>query len=147
MDRKMYCKNCGEQYESEETVICTKCLTAKGQGTNYCPHCGKPVKAEELACTNCGALQNEMYGYQGKSKMIAGVLGIFFGCFGIHNFYLGYTKKAVLQLVISIIGLILSCNGIGIFIFFGAELWGLVEGVLILIGKISKDAKGKNLIS
>ncbi len=28
-------------------------------------------------------------GYQQKSKIIAGILGIFLGGFGIHNFYLG----------------------------------------------------------
>ena len=34
-----------------------------------------------------------------KSKMVAGLLGIFFGSFGVHNFYLGYNTKAVLQSV------------------------------------------------
>ena len=29
-----------------------------------------------------------------KSKMAAGLLGIFLGAFGVHNFYLGYTTKA-----------------------------------------------------
>lgn len=146
MDSNMFCRNCGEQYETEEAVICVKCWTAKGQGTNYCPHCGKPVKPETMVCANCGAALNPMSAHQGKSKLIAGILGIFFGYFGIHNFYLGYTKKAILQLIISIIGLILSCKGIGVFLFFGVEIWGLVEGVLILTGKIKKDAKGNNLI-
>jgi TM2 domain-containing membrane protein YozV len=31
------------------------------------------------------------------------LLGIFLGSFGVHNFYLGYIKKAVIQLVISLI--------------------------------------------
>lgn len=34
-----------------------------------------------------------------KSKMAAGLLGIFLGSFGVHNFYLGYTGKAVAQLL------------------------------------------------
>ena len=38
-------------------------------------------------------------GYQQKSKIIAGILGIFLGGFGIHNFYLGRTTRAVIQLV------------------------------------------------
>ena len=38
-----------------------------------------------------------------KSKMAAGLLGIFLGSLGIHNFYLGYTGKAVAQLLITIL--------------------------------------------
>ena len=32
-----------------------------------------------------------------KQKLVAGLLAIFLGCYGVHNFYLGYTKKAVMQ--------------------------------------------------
>ena len=69
-----------------------------------------------------------------KSKLAAGLLGIFLGSLGVHNFYLGYTGKAIAQLLISL----LTCG-------FGAVasgVWGLVEGILILTGSISKDAKG-----
>ncbi len=69
-----------------------------------------------------------------KSKLAAGLLGIFLGSLGVHNFYLGYTGKAIAQLLISL----LTCG-------FGAVasgIWGLVEGILILTGSISKDAKG-----
>lgn len=41
-----------------------------------------------------------------KSKMAAGLLGIFLGAFGVHNFYLGYTTKAVIQLCLTL----LSCG-------------------------------------
>lgn len=41
-----------------------------------------------------------------KSKMAAGLLGIFLGSFGVHNFYLGYTTKAVIQLVCTIVGIL-----------------------------------------
>ncbi len=60
-------------------------------------------------------------GYQQKSKIIAGILGIFLGGFGIHNFYLGRTTRAVIQLVLTI------------FTFGVASLWGFIEGILILV--------------
>lgn len=60
-------------------------------------------------------------GYQQKSKIIAGILGIFFGGLGIHNFYLGRTTRAVIQLVLTI------------FTFGFAALWGFIEGILILV--------------
>ncbi len=55
-----------------------------------------------------------------KSKVAAGVLGILLGGWGIHKFYLGYTKEGVLQIVITIV----TC-GIG-------GLMGLIEGIIYL---------------
>lgn len=144
----MFCKNCGEQYPTDQAVICVKCGTPKGQGTNFCPNCGKPVNPTSVVCMNCGvALQNasSVAGGQAKSKMAAGLLGIFLGGFGVHNFYLGYTTKAVIQLVGTILGILLSCLFVGIFVVMGMSIWGLVEGIMILVGKIDKDGKGMPL--
>lgn len=143
----MFCKNCGEQYQTDEAVICVKCGTAKGQGSNYCHHCGKPVNPASDVCMSCGVALRNASAYQAKSKVVAGLLGIFLGSFGAHNFYLGYTNKAVLQLVLTIVGMLLSCIGIGVFLVAGIEIWGLVEGIMILVGKIEKDGKGNYLAS
>ena len=70
--------------------------------------------------------------------MAAGLFGIFLGAFGVHNFYLGYTGKAVAQLLISV----LSC---GILSPISA-IWGLIEGIMILAGNISKDANDNDLV-
>jgi len=69
-------------------------------------------------------------GYEQKSKMIAGLLGIFLGVFGAGRFYLGYTKTGVTQLVVSLV----TC-GIG-------SLWGLIDGVMILTGSVKVDGQG-----
>jgi TM2 domain len=78
-------------------------------------------------------MPNQAYGYaEPKSKIAAGLLGIFLGGLGIHRFYLGYTTIGVIQLVLSIVT-------------FGiASLWGFVEGILILVGTESfrRDARG-----
>lgn len=141
----MFCRNCGEQYPTDQAVICVKCGTPKGQGTNFCANCGKPVNPMSVVCMNCGVALQNVSQYQAKSKMAAGLLGIFLGGFGVHNFYLGYTTKAVIQLVGSILGIILSCIFIGIFVVMGMSIWGLIEGIMILCGKIDKDAKGTPL--
>lgn len=73
-------------------------------------------------------------GRHAKSKIAAGILGILLGGLGIHNFYLGYTGKAVAQLLISILS-------IG-FLSFVSAIWGLVEGIMILTGSIAVDGKG-----
>lgn len=57
---------------------------------------------------------------QKDKKLVAGLLGIFLGGFGVHKFYLGYTKEGVIQLVVTFV----TC-GIG-------SLVGLIEGILYL---------------
>ena len=69
--------------------------------------------------------------------MTAGLLGIFLGAFGVHNFYLGYKGKAIAQLLITL----LSC-------FMLSEvsaIWGLIEGIMLLSGSINTDADGNPL--
>jgi len=62
-----------------------------------------------------------------KNKLVAGLLGIFFGGFGVHKFYLGYTREAVIMLVIWLVGLILV--GIPSLVI---GVIGFVEGIIYL---------------
>ena len=73
--------------------------------------------------------------------MVAGLLGIFLGSFGAHNFYLGNTSKAIAQLAICLAGSVVC--GLGPVI---AGVWGLVEGIMILTGSIDTDANGNKLV-
>lgn len=153
----MFCKNCGEQM-NDNAQFCIKCGVAKGVGNQYCANCGKPVNPNQAVCLNCGCQLNGPVkakggnaangGTDGKSKVTAGLLGIFLGCFGVHNFYLGYTKKAVIQVCVSGIAILLSCCTFGITLIatLGISIWGLVEGILILTGKIDTDGKGNPLV-
>jgi TM2 domain-containing membrane protein YozV len=80
-----------------------------------------------------------------KSKVAAGLLGIFLGSFGVHNFYLGYTAKAVTQLALTVLGIFpgLFLCGVGMLTVLGVRIWSLVEGILILSGSIiTTDADG-----
>lgn len=60
-----------------------------------------------------------------RSKIAAGLLGIFLGGWGIHNFYLGKTSMGVIQIVVTLV----TC-GIG-------SLWGFVEGIMCLCGQVT----------
>ncbi|MEN6602645.1 MAG: TM2 domain-containing protein [Bryobacteraceae bacterium] len=72
--------------------------------------------------------------------MVAALLGIFVGAFGVHRFYLGYNPIGIAQLVLGVLGIV-TC---GITTLVSA-IWGLVEGIMILTGKINKDAAGRPL--
>ncbi len=60
-------------------------------------------------------------------KLIAGILGIVLGAFGVHKFYLGYQKEGIIMLVVGLIGLLLC--GIPT---SAVAIVGIVEGVLYL---------------
>lgn len=85
-----------------------------------------------------------------KSKMAAGLLGIFLGAYGAHNFYLGNKERAIVQLALTIVGIILMFFVIGFFIIAGIQIWGFVEGILILVShrgsKWHLDSVGNELI-
>ncbi len=67
-----------------------------------------------------------------NKKILAGILGIILGAFGIHKFILGYTKEGGILLGITVIGFVLSCIGIGIFMVWITSIIGLIEGIIYL---------------
>ncbi|MEU3117317.1 TM2 domain-containing protein [Micromonospora chalcea] len=71
-------------------------------------------------------------GVSDKSKVVAGVLQILLGGFGIGRFYMGDTKTGVIQLIVTLV----TC-GIG-------AIWGLVDGILILVNG-GVDGQGRPL--
>lgn len=106
----------------------------------YCANCGKELTDEQDICLNCGVRVKKSTASSdpnAKSKLAAGLFGIFLGVFGVHNFYLGFTGKAVAQLLITV----LSC---GILSPVSA-IWGLIEGITILTSEDYKDADGNSL--
>ncbi len=136
----MYCRNCGNEMNNE-AVVCVGCGVPVGKGNHFCPNCGEETNPEAVVCVKCGVpLSAPVEETSEKSKIVAGLLGIFLGCWGVHNFYLGYKTKAIIQLLLGTIG-ILPC-GLGI---VASSIWGLVEGIMVLCGNIAVDGKGKKL--
>ena len=72
-----------------------------------------------------------------KQWLVALILGFFFGGFGVHNFYLGYTNRAIIQLFLTITVIGAPISGV----------WVLVELILILMrsGSYGYDAHGQPL--
>ncbi len=119
-----FCTNCGQELESD---------------ASFCFNCGKEINSDSNDAKNEETKTNTQNTYNSgnKSKIAAGLLGIFLGSFGVHNFYLGYTGKAVAQLLITV----LTCG----ILSFVSGIWGLIEGILILTGSINVDAEGNSL--
>ena len=173
----MFCRNCGNPMNDNERV-CSRCgaLRSDVQGApRTCRVCGNPIQDGAALCSRCGSGAGAPAGYGaqnvpatgGKSKIVAGLLGILLGTFGVHNFYLGYTKKAVLQvalcwggwigaIIFYILGTVLSFTVVALLLYIPAlllmfapvaiSIWTLIEGIMILCGKINVDGKGNPLV-
>lgn len=99
----------------------------------FCPNCGAEINDNADVCLSCGKSVKKETGEE-KSKVVAGLIGLFFGTLGIHNFYLGFTGKGVVQLCLTL----LTC-GIGALI---TAPWSLIESIMLFCGSIKVDAKG-----
>ncbi len=67
-----------------------------------------------------------------KTKLVAGLLGIFLGGFGVGRFYTGHTGLGVAQLLVSVF----TCGA--------GALWGFIDGIMILVNG-GTDAQGRML--
>lgn len=129
-----FCTNCGAKLEEnqEKCASCGKVLKIKSENTTNTNNVANNGNSEQTHTTYTNSVQ--------KSKVCAGLLGIFLGCFGVHNFYLGFTGKGVAQLLLTLLGWVLC--GLGP---IAAGIWGLIEGIMLLTGSIDKDASGNPL--
>lgn len=105
----MFCKFCG--YEIDDDCV-------------VCPHCGKqvaPLKTESSG--------NSLFGenVNGKNKLIAALLALFLGDFGIHHFYLENNRAGILSVIF----------------FWTGIPWiiGIVQGIMMLLESDEEFAK------
>lgn len=104
----------------------------------FCRNCGHEINEGAVVCLNCGHSVQGNNGtdynnpdYKYKSKMLAGLLGLFLGGFGVHNFYIGKPGKAVAQILTSFVGI--------------GFIWGLIDGIMILAKDEYMDGHGMPL--
>jgi len=145
----IFCNSCGAE-NAEEAVECETCGEALKKpsaptsvGDQKVPMQGAPSYQAPLSYNQQVQTRKEEEvmqkneipaGYVQKSKLVAAVLSVLFGMIGLGRFYLGYTKIGILQIIAS------ACTG-GV----GGSLWGILDAILIFVGKISVDGKGKSL--
>lgn len=137
----MYCKNCGKEVEDGQE-LCVNCKPAEVVVEEVVEQKQETTQGpvQETVQSNFdkgNVVQDSSSNVGEKSRMAAGLLGIFLGSIGVHNFYLGYTGKAIAQVLISV----LSCG----FLSPVSAIWALIEGIMILTDKSYVDAEGNLL--
>ena len=138
-----------------------------------CPRCGRAYGLQEPVCTGCGhrfstefqtppqpnynqgpnynqtqGFYNQL-GYQQpingqKSFLVAILLAVFVGGFGVHRFYLGHTNTAITMLVLHVVGVLTACIYVGFFLLAIVWVWAIVDIIMIATGSLG-DASGMPL--
>lgn len=129
-----YCTHCGAE-NAPTALFCMNCGTKLGEDEMFEQYDDEPQYdgySQYDDYSQYSSQYQQQYGpqYGGqqppeyKSKVTAGILGILLGAFGAHKFYLGYTKEALIMLLVSVLTLGIGGAVMGII--------GLVEGILYL---------------
>lgn len=146
--------------------ICKVCGRAMDDNYNVCPYCGTvpgdarddsqqtepqqsdmgynaPPQYQAPPLRNDINQKNEPPEYTPaprpqRSAYVAAILAVFLGAFGVHNFYLDRKNRALMQLLIAVIGAALTFGVATL----AMEVWAVIEGVKILKGEINTDGTG-----
>src|SRR4026209_1315072 len=106
------------------TRYCTKCGAINDEMAQYCTNCQAPLTAVSSGYqpvpTGQTGQMTDWKAMGADKKMVAGILGILVGYFGVHKFVLGYTTEGLIQIAITIV----TCGMGGIV--------GLIEGIIYL---------------
>jgi endogenous inhibitor of DNA gyrase (YacG/DUF329 family) len=137
-------------HDQPTTAFCPRCgkpMLISPQHTYTtvaCPHCGASLEPWRITAAAHEAptmpypprvpeyaVQASVYSW--RNRWVAGVLAIFFGLFGVHRFYLGYTGIGILQIIVT-----------GFTLGTVTSIWALIEGILCFCGAMT-DAEGRPL--
>lgn len=121
------CKNCGGTMQPEENGLYA-----------VCEYCGAKQEMSTYQNVSANSVMTTTVNTSVKSKTTAGLLAIFLGIFGIHNFYLGYTTKGTIQLLLTLI--LCWTYAVPIIVW----VWTIFEAIRIFGGYVT-DSNGNTL--
>lgn len=90
------------------------------EGKKFCTNCGEQIDVKAEICPKCGVRQPGMNQNNGaiSSRVVAAILAILLGDFGIHKFYLGQIGWGIIYVVFCWTGI--------------PAIVGIVEGIIYL---------------
>lgn len=112
------------------TRYCTKCGAVNDDTAQYCVSCQAPLSPisgyQPMQSVNQGVsgAMTDWKAMGGDKKIVAGIVAILLGAFGIHKFLLGYTTEGIIMLAVTIV----SCGLLAIV----PSVVGIIEGIMYL---------------
>jgi TM2 domain-containing membrane protein YozV/RNA polymerase subunit RPABC4/transcription elongation factor Spt4 len=127
----MYCKNCGKEL-AENEKYCAQCGTPMNENLfdstslKVCGICGASLNRNDEFCSHCGSVSKPVsfnaeptLEYSPKNRLVGGLLGLFLGSIGVHNFYLGHIKKGVAKIILTVISFVFIIGAVSLLISSG----------------------------
>ena len=117
--------------------VCPKCNAALSLAATACSVCHTsflPVEDRRRVPTFSSSTANLTRPgepVEGNRWVIAMILALFFGVFGVHRFYLGYTSLGAAMLGLTLVGFLTFCVGIGFVFLTAVGIWATVDLLLI----------------
>ena len=109
------------------------------------PRVNSPVQQRQILpvphYTYVPGITMDVYGRPLKNKYVAAILAFFFGVFGVHRYYLGYSGVGTIQLMLCLLSPLTCFISLAV-----VSIWSLVDMVLCLTGSLT-DSHGNPLIS
>ena len=161
----MFCSNCGAQVNDQKR-FCSNCGAPVSKPSNTQPETPLAPPAAPSEPLRQEPVKKDKYSRIGRKRVIvSGIMGILFGCFGVHNFIMEQPVRGILHNLLFFLPIlpvlllfvdILSSgfiNNLGINYVPTDEtvwmlpmtiswLWGLIDGI-ILLATSSKYHYGK----
>lgn len=119
MSEVKFCHNCGVKLEAP---------------ARFCPSCGAELKRSPVE-TEAVAERQPVYVCLPKSRVTYVLLGLFFGTFGLHNFYAGRYSRAVWQLLLTVL------TGWLVIPWIVVAVWSLID-----ICTVTTDGNGASFV-
>ncbi len=92
----------------------------------FCPNCGKNIADNSVFCPSCGynITPTAVLLPPQKSREATGLLALFFGSLGVHDFYVGKVTQGVIKLILTftVLGYLVSA------------IWRFVDVICIITG-------------
>lgn len=88
--------------------------------------------AHEIFAVSSGNALSDAFGGGQKSPIVAGLLALFLGAFGVHKFYLGYNTQGITLLVTTVVGWLLAIVIIGIIPLMVVGIVCFIEAIIYL---------------
>ena len=140
----MFCMNCGKELV-DIPRICPSCGAKPPAGSSFCNACGAPTDPLTEICVKCGLRlgKAEARVISQSSRLVATLLCLFLGQFGVHRFYVGRLGSAVGMLVLGILGWsTLWIFGLGLIFLIPVWIWALIDFIFMVSGDM-RDHEGK----
>ena len=135
----------GNRYSFVGTEWKDQAIPNRGMRVDFEAQGGDAVAIYRAVSASGAGIGGALEGVMGseKTKVVAGLLGIFLGWAGVHKFYLGIKKPATIQLAVGGGGLVLAIVVGNIFIALGIFGIGALIGLLLYaIGYLALMAAG-----